>query len=148
MEVLSPGQWANGHPPASPGPAVITSETVVRYLTNILEVLLGASTEDLESKGSILSESKKNETVQRCTRFASESQAALYVQKDVISSDVPNGTVNGDASPGMSYTALVSADQKGAKALIQATSSTRCLRKFHFPLAQSLLWPFSSVLSL
>ena len=103
MEVVSPGQGPNGHPSSSPGPAIINPDLVVRYLVDILEILLGASTQDLESKGSILSETKKSDTVQRCTRFASESQVALYLQKDVISPDVPNGTANGHVPSGMPY---------------------------------------------
>ena len=103
MEVVSPGQGVNGHPPS--GPPNINPDLIVRYLVDLLEVILGASTEDLESKGSILSEAKKSDTVQRCTRFASESQTALYVQKDTISPDPPNGKVNGHISFGMSYNA-------------------------------------------
>ena len=104
MEVVSPGQGVNGHPPSSPAPAFINPDTVVRYLADLLEIILGASTEDLESEGSILSESKKSDTVQRCTRFASESQVALYVQKNAISPDVPNGRANGHVSSGLTYT--------------------------------------------
>ena len=65
MEVVSPGPGANGHPPSTSGPAIINPDLVVRYLVNLLEVILGASREDLESKGSILSESKKSDTLQR-----------------------------------------------------------------------------------
>ena len=107
MEVVSPGQGANGHPPSSPGPATIDPDLVVQYLVDLLEVILGATTEDLERKGSILSESKKSDTVQRCTRFASESQVALYVQKDAISPDAPNGRANGHVSSGMPYSARI-----------------------------------------
>ena len=102
MEVVSPGQGANGHSPSSPGP-VINPDLVLQYLVDLLEVILGASTEDLESKGSILSESKKSDTVQRCTRFASESQVALYIQKDATSK-MPNGGSNGHVSTGTPYT--------------------------------------------
>ena len=107
MEVVSPGQGANGHPPPTPGPAIINPDLVIRYLVDLLEVILGASTEDLESKGSILSETKKSDTVQRCTRFASESQVALYVQKDAISLDFPNRRANGHISSGMPYNAQI-----------------------------------------
>lgn len=103
MEVVSLGQGANGHPPSSSRPGVIDPELVVRYLVDLLEIMLGASTEDLENKGSILSESKKSDTVQRCTRFASESQVALYVQKDVIFPDAPHGRANGHVSSGMPH---------------------------------------------
>ena len=100
MEVVSPGQGVNGHPPSTSGPANINPDLVVRYLVNLLEVILGASIEDLESKGSILSESKRSDTLQRCTRFASESQVALYVQKDAVSPAVPNGRANGHVTSG------------------------------------------------
>lgn len=106
MEVVSPGQGVNGHPPSS-GPTNINPDLVVRYLVDLLEVILGASTEDLESKGSLLSEARKSDTVQRCTRFAFESQTALYVQKDTISPDLPIGKVNGHISFGMSYNARI-----------------------------------------
>ena len=95
MEVASPGQVANGHTPSTPAPAIVDPALVVRHLVDLLEVTLGASTEDLESKGSLLADSKRGDTVQRCTRFASESQVALYVQKDAVSPDIPNGTSNG-----------------------------------------------------
>ncbi|KAL6719365.1 dynein heavy chain [Lecanora helva] len=107
MEVASPGQGANGRPPPSPTSPVIDPGLVVRHLVDLLEVTLGASTEDLEAKGSLLSEVKKQDTVQRCTRFASESQVALYVQKSFGFTDLPNGTANGhvpsDHSPHYTY---------------------------------------------
>ena len=101
MEVVSPGQGANGHPLSSPGQAIINPNLVVQYLVDLLGITLGASIEDLESRGSILSEPIKSDTVQRCTRFASESQVALYVQKDVLSPEVLNGSANGHVSSGM-----------------------------------------------
>jgi len=102
MEVVSPGQAAaNGRPPSSSTPAVIDPGLVVRHLVDLLEITLGASTEDLEGKGSILSEAKRQDTIQRCTRFASESQVALYVHKSVGSAELPNGAANGHAPSGM-----------------------------------------------
>ena len=144
MEVVSPGQGANGHPPSSPAPVIINPDLVVRYLVDLLEVILGASTEDLESKGSILSESKRSDTVQRCTRFASESQTALYVQKDTISPDVPNGRVNGHISSGKSSNARIY-HELSADSFIKSmhtTTVTRSLRRYQFPPVQSLPWPF------
>ena len=74
---------------------------IVRHLVDLLEVTLGASSGDLECKGSLLSETKRQDTVQRCTRFASESQVVLYVQKSVGVPDLPNGTANGHLPSGM-----------------------------------------------
>ena len=98
MEVVSPGQGPNGHTPSSP--ATIDPDLVLQHLVDLLEVTLGASTEDLESKGSLLSDVKRRDTVQRCTRFASESQVALYVQKDIIAAETSNGVQNGHGSSG------------------------------------------------
>lgn len=86
MEVVSPG--ANGHAPSSIPSTTIDPNLVVQHLVDHLEVTLGASAEDLESSGSLLCVSKRQDTIQRCTRFASESQNALYVLKDVVSPDL------------------------------------------------------------
>jgi dynein heavy chain 1 len=61
---------------------------VVEYLTAVLQITLGASGKDLEAAGSLLSKARYSDTVQRCTRFAAESQsAALYVLKDVVAGE-------------------------------------------------------------
>ena len=86
MEVVTSG--ANGHPTASIAPAAISPEAVVQHLTDLLEVTLGASPEDLEGPDSLFATLRKQDTLQRCTRFASESQVALYVQKDIV--DIQN----------------------------------------------------------
>lgn len=89
MEVASPG--ANGHAPSSIQSTTIDPNLVVQHLVDHLEVTLGASAEDLESPGSLLCVPKRQDTIQRCTRFASESQNALYVLKDVVGSDLSSG---------------------------------------------------------
>ncbi|OKL56213.1 Dynein heavy chain, cytoplasmic [Talaromyces atroroseus] len=71
---------------------------VVQYLTDVLQVTLGATKRDLEAIGSLLSQAKYSETVQKCTRFASESQVALYVQQDIFSAETPNGTESDDVA--------------------------------------------------
>lgn len=93
MEVAFPG--ANGHPPTSAAPAAISPGTVVQHLTDLLEVTLGASAEDLEGPGSLFSPSRKQDTLQRCTRFASESQVALYVQKNVANVGESGNDIHG-----------------------------------------------------
>ena len=95
MEVVSPG--ANGQAPSTTSPG-IDPNLVVDHLVDLLGVTLGASTIDLESPGSLLSTSKRYDTIQRCTRFASEAQVALYVQKDIKSSEQKNGN-NGSHGP-------------------------------------------------
>ncbi|OQE10444.1 hypothetical protein PENVUL_c004G10360 [Penicillium vulpinum] len=89
MEVASSG-LPNG--PSTPETAaLVDSGAVVQYLTEVLQVTLGAQRSELESAGSLLSESRYNETLQRCTRFASEAQVALYVQKDIVTVEETNG---------------------------------------------------------
>ena len=101
MEVVSPGQGANGRPPSPHTPAAIDPDLIVRHLVDLLEITLGASTEDLEGRDSLLSEAKRRDTVQRCTRFASESQVALYIQKYIGATITSNGTADDHVSLGV-----------------------------------------------
>jgi dynein heavy chain 1, cytosolic len=79
--------------PASPAPNGVASNPfptidpilVVEHLAAVLEITLGATRRELENFGSLLSKARYSDTVQRCTRFATESQVALYVRKDVVS---------------------------------------------------------------
>ncbi|KAJ5098437.1 hypothetical protein N7532_005438 [Penicillium argentinense] len=75
--------------------AAVDPGTVIQYLTEVLQVTLGALKSDLESAGSLLSAAKHSETTQRCMRFASESQVALYVQKDIAAAEETNGQNEG-----------------------------------------------------
>lgn len=89
--------------PANPSPNGIATSNfptidptlVVEHLAAILEITLGATRKDLENAGSLLSKAKYSETVQRCTRFATENQLALYVQKDIASLDASDGSLDG-----------------------------------------------------
>ena len=94
MEVVSPG--ANRAPVTNSFTSIDPS-LVLQHLTHVLEVTLGATRVDLESPGSLLSKTRRSDNLQRCTRFASESQVALYVQKDLLPADQANGTngING-----------------------------------------------------
>ncbi|KAF2182427.1 dynein heavy chain [Zopfia rhizophila CBS 207.26] len=94
---LAPGA-ANGsiHPP-SPTPPTIDPQTLVDYLEKVLDVNLGAAEQDLRAPGSLLSPSKLHDTLQRCTRFALETQTVIYVVKDRLDEsridglEAPNG---------------------------------------------------------
>ena len=92
MEVATPGV-PNGMPTTDT--TVVDSATVIQYLTEVLQVTLGALKSELESAGSLLSDAKYHETAQRCMRFASESQVALYVQKDISAAVETNGDAEG-----------------------------------------------------
>ena len=112
MEVATPGQGVNGHSPPPAASLTIDPDVVIRHLIDLLEITLGASSDDLEAKGSLLSDDKRRDTVQRCTRFACEPQVALYVQKDIVSIDGTgeldngrNGT--GKTPPGISRKVLL-----------------------------------------
>lgn len=94
MEVSAPPAQA---PPANgvaaaPFPT-IEPERVVEYLADVCKVALGATQEELEQSGNLLHKSRYGETVSRCTRFATDAQNVLYIQKDIAaSSAVENGT--------------------------------------------------------
>ena len=91
MEVATPGM-SNGVSTTDTAVSV-DSSAVIQYLTEVLQVTLGALKSELESAGSLLSESRYSETVQRCARFASEPQVALYVQKDIVAAEETNGEI-------------------------------------------------------
>lgn len=92
MEVASTGV-PNGV--SSPGQTSVDSGAVVQYLTEVLQVTLGALKTELESAGSLLSSARYSDTLQRCMRFATESQVALYVQKDLVASEESNAPEDG-----------------------------------------------------
>lgn len=83
------GNGANGHT-TSAFPS-IEPTLVVEHLASVLEITLGATRRELENVDSLLSKAKYSDTVQRCSRFGSESQAVLYVQKDVASQGQGDG---------------------------------------------------------
>jgi hypothetical protein len=82
---LSPGA-PNGMTPSNAF-QTIDPKLVVDHLTELLQITLGATRKELEGPGCLLSKSRYADTVQRCTRFASETQVALYVQKDAIAAE-------------------------------------------------------------
>ena len=89
MDVVSPG--LNGHVPSPDPDGAFHSDTLVQHLADLVEVTLGASTDDLERPGSLLSSTERSDTVRRCTRFASESMVAIYVQKSLTDIQQFNG---------------------------------------------------------
>lgn len=100
--------------PAAPGPgtngvgtttsfAAIDPARVVDHLAVLLEATLGATRAELEAPGSLLSKPRYSDTLQRCNRFAVDTQVALYIQKDLSAAE---GLENGDVEDGMAFPAL------------------------------------------
>jgi dynein heavy chain 1, cytosolic len=96
MEVLSTIP-PNGLPAPDPSPST-DPQIVLEHLSEVLQITLGAARRELEAVGSLLSEAKEVDSRHRCARFASESQVALYAQKDIVE----EGSLNdSDADAGM-----------------------------------------------
>ncbi|GME34113.1 ATPase AAA+ type core [Neofusicoccum parvum] len=109
--VTSPGA-ANGiAAPKQPAPTStsIDPQLIVDHLTKVLSVTLGASEEDLAAPGSLLSEPLLQDSLQRCTRFALESQVALYVQRIIGDLEQTDGT-NGSEVPPLRYVYTLSSE--------------------------------------
>lgn len=98
MEVTAPGGTspsANGLAAGGNGGYQIDPLLILDHLTQVCEITLGASRKELENVGSLLSKAKVSDTTQRVQRWA-ESQAVLYLQKDIAASaDVIDGPLDG-----------------------------------------------------
>ncbi len=86
--------------PASPNGVakdtfVVDPILIVEHLASVLEIALGATRKELENASSLLSKGRYQDTISRCTRFASENQVALYVTKDVALAGGLNGSLDG-----------------------------------------------------
>lgn len=71
---------------------------IVEHLANVIEITLGATRKDLENANSLLSKSRYQDTISRCSRFASENQVALYVTKDIALASGQNGSLDGTSN--------------------------------------------------
>lgn len=72
---------------------------VLDHLTHLLEAALGATREELEAPGSLLSKARYSDTLQRCIRFTNDAQVCLYIQKDLPAAPQLE---NGDGEPSTS----------------------------------------------
>lgn len=66
------------------------SQQLLEYLVEVLKLTLGAQEREIQSNGSLLSASRKGETLEKCRRFASSSetsQCAVYVIKEVLETE-------------------------------------------------------------
>lgn len=96
MEAVAPPQTPSSGPNGvAPTPFGVDPVRVVDHLTALLEVALGAKRAELEAPNSLLHKSRYADTVQRCTRFASDSLVVLYIQKDrAPATSLENGTTD------------------------------------------------------
>lgn len=81
MDVLSPST-----PTVAPSPVLlepVDPRHVLEHIANLIETTLGAARRELEAVGSLLSKTNHAESLNKCARFAVESQLTLYAQKDV-----------------------------------------------------------------
>jgi dynein heavy chain 1 len=89
---LAPGA-ANGNiRTPSPTPPALDPNTIVEHLEKVLDISLGATHQDLYAPGSLLSTARKEDTLQRCSRFASEGQHVLYLVKNRVDEPRIDGT--------------------------------------------------------
>lgn len=79
---LAPGAANGTIRTPSPTPPTIDPQIIVNHLEKVLDVSLGALERDLYAPGSLLSPAKLQDTLQRCSRFASEGQSVLYIVKE------------------------------------------------------------------
>jgi dynein heavy chain 1, cytosolic len=89
MDVVASSQASNPTPNgvgSAPTLAAIDVVRVVDYLGVVLAATLGASREELEAPGSLLSKDRRPDTEQRCSRFANDNQPSLFIQKDLAPS--------------------------------------------------------------
>lgn len=89
MEITSPLDSPNS--PKGMDAFSVDPALIVEYLAKVLEVTLGATRQELEKDGSLLSSDARPHTIQRCTRFALENQVALYVTKEIASAEAVEG---------------------------------------------------------
>lgn len=97
MEGPLPGASNGISAPPTPPPPTFDPQLLVDHLASLITVTLGASLPELEEEPSLLSSSERDGTLQRVSRFAAESQAALYVRKDVEADTTTTNGTNGTA---------------------------------------------------
>lgn len=107
----TPSPGTNGA--ASASFASVDPVRVVEHLTTLLEAALGATRRELESPGSLLSKARYQATVDRCTRFALDTQVALYIQKELAPT---TGLTNGEFEIGQPLHTLASLELRNTDA--------------------------------
>jgi len=81
---LGPG---NSNGTASPSFPAAASDRLISHLSTVIQITLGATETDLEAVGCLLHPAQRRDTIDRCLRFANDTQSVLYVQKDILPKD-------------------------------------------------------------
>ncbi|KAI1339525.1 dynein heavy chain, N-terminal region 1-domain-containing protein [Xylariaceae sp. FL0016] len=88
--------------------SAVNPTLIVDHLVSVVTIALGATRSELESPESLLSDANYADTVHRCSRFATDAQVALYIQKDIKpSDDVPDGPADNVT---MTYTYTITSE--------------------------------------
>ncbi|KAK5456057.1 dynein heavy chain [Exophiala xenobiotica] len=99
-DVLSPTAPNGAH---TPPPVEADPLNVLEHIANLIEITLGAARRELEAVGSLLSKAERADSLDKCARFASDSQITLFAQKDIRDElvnghdDTPSRLVHGSA---------------------------------------------------
>lgn len=92
MEVLTPSTPNGFNKSIEPADPL----TVLEHIANLIESTLGAARRELEAVGSLLSHANRADSLERCGRFATEGEVALYAQKDLVEETQINGHTDED----------------------------------------------------
>ncbi|KAH8681293.1 dynein heavy chain, N-terminal region 1-domain-containing protein [Xylariales sp. PMI_506] len=99
--------------------AAINPEKVVEHLAAVVTIALGANRHDLEADGNLLSPRNYADTVQRCTRFATESQVVLYIQKEGVPiTDLPDGPADEGKCLPISYSYTITSEISSSPTIV------------------------------
>jgi hypothetical protein len=121
---LAPGAANGSIRTPSPTPPAVDPKIIVEHLERILDVNLGATQQDLYAPGSLLSVARREDTLQRCSRFAAEGQSALYLVKNRAEDALTDGP---DGANGRCTSKL-----EGATGLTTSSRHNRALHLHRF----------------
>jgi dynein heavy chain 1 len=93
----------NGNGVSSSLSSGIDPQILVDHLSSLLQVTLGATQDELHHAESLFARARAEETLQRCSRFAQEAQAAsMYIQKLRLGASREDDTSEGHGMPSVS----------------------------------------------
>lgn len=109
--------------------STIDPEQLVTYLSNVLQALFGATEHDLKARDSLLNTHRRSDTLQRCSRFAQEAQAAaLYIYKIHAPTSAHEDEDDSDGTNGVTGAFLGENRMEKMLMLLQMASQTTPIR--------------------